>query len=413
MPRPFGEVSVSSGSVRWSVVLVLCATLGLHNGSRIAPAPLLDELRLRYGVDYAGAGNIIGAYTITYAVSQVSAGILTDRFGSRRLLLIGLALMAAGSGIFAIAESYALGLGGRMLMGVAGGFLYTPSIAYCFAAFDKSLRGRAMGYAQSGTGAGMVVSIAAMPLLFEVAGLTGAFGAYPLVAAALWLGVWRLLPPVDAERTPASGGVARLVRERDFWLLLVGFALIGHLATSGVQSWLPTYLRADHGFSVVQAGLAGGLVISGLMVFPAPFGVLADRIRQRRTVMFIGCGLGLIGFVALLLADHPTVAIGAALLVSASMAATIPMQAVYASERFAAVGAGTAIGLVNTGGQIAQAFGGPVYGALLDLGLGFGAIWLTTVVLGVLRIGTVALLKEPGTPAAIAREDRSSARRRA
>jgi len=80
--------------------------------------------------------------------------------------------------------------------------------------------------------------------------------------------------------------------------------------------------------------------------------------------------------------------------VSASMAATIPMQIVFASERFGAVGAGAAIGLVNTGGQLAASLGGPLYGAMLDRGLGFRAVWGTAVVLGLVRVGVVLLLRE-------------------
>jgi predicted MFS family arabinose efflux permease len=381
--------------VRWSIVLVLCGTLGLHNGSRIGPSSLVEELRARYDVEYAGVGNVIGAYTMTYAVSQLSAGVLTDRYGSRRLLLVGLGLMSAGAGLFALAPSYTVGLAGRMLMGVAGGFLYTPAIAYCFAAFDRRARGKAMGLAQSGTGAGLVLSLALMPLLYQGIGLTGALLAYPLVAITLFAAVWLHLPAVDAERKPAGGGLRALVRIRDFWLLLIGYAFLGMLAQTAVLSWLPTYLRTDYGFDVVTAGLAGGLVAAGLMVFPSPFGLLADRIKGRRVVMQIGCGLGLAGWLLLLLTREPYLAIVGGLLVSASMAATIPMQAVYASERFAVVGAGTAVGLINTGGQIAQSLAGPLYGALLDGGFGFGAVWATTVVLGLVRVVVVQLLREP------------------
>ena len=83
------------------------------------------------------------------------------------------------------------------------------------------------------------------------------------------------------------------------------------------------------------------------MLFSPVFGILSDRLTARRPVMLVGCLLALAGFVVLLVTGHPWVAVGAALLVSASMAATIPMQVVFASERFRAVGAGTAIGLVE------------------------------------------------------------------
>jgi len=91
-------------------------------------------------------------------------------------------------------------------------------------------------------------------------------------------------------------------------------------------------------------------------------------------------------------------AIVAGLLVSAGMAATITLQIVYAGERFAAVGAGTAVALVNTGGQLSQSLDGPFYGTILDLGLGFQAVWLIAALLGLIRVGAVLLLREARQP---------------
>jgi hypothetical protein len=67
---------------------------------------------------------------------------------------------------------------------------------------------------------------------------------------------------------------------------------------------------------------------------------------------------------------------------------------VFASERFRAVGSGTAIGLVNTG-QLAASLGGPLYGAFLDRGLGFGVVRGTATALGLLRVLAVLGLCEP------------------
>jgi MFS family permease len=167
------------------------------------------------------------------------------------------------------------------------------------------------------------------------------------------------------------------------------------LAQVAVLSWMPTYLRQIHGFGVVAAGVSTGIVVTGLMLFSPLFGILSDRLTARRPVMLAGCLLALAGFVVLLVTRHPWVAVGAALLVSASMAATIPMQVVFASERFRAVGAGTAIGLVNTGGQIAASLGGPLYGTFLDRGLGFGMVWGVATALGLLRVLAVLGIREP------------------
>ena len=387
--------ATGDGRAPWGRLLVLCGVLALHNAMRIGPVTFIEELRGRYGVDYAGAGNVVGAYTLAYGFAQLLAGLLADRIGSRRLMLVGLGLGAVGSATFAATEDFAVALAARLLMGVAGGCLYTPTIAYTFAAFPSALRGRAMGFAEAGVGAGQVLALLGLPILFQAIGLTPAFLAVPAAAVGLGLAVALALPPIPPAPHAARGSLRDLARERDFWLLAVGFAFVGMLAQVAVLAWMPTYLRQVHAFGVVGAGLSTGIVVTGLMLFSPVFGILSDRLTARRPVMLVGCLLALAGFVILLVTSHPWVAVAAALLVSASMAATIPMQVVFASERFRAVGSGTAIGLVNTGGQIAASLGGPLYGALLDRGLGFGAVWGFATGLSALRILAVLGIREP------------------
>jgi predicted MFS family arabinose efflux permease len=388
-------VEQGRGRTSWAVLLVLCSVLALHNAMRIGPVTLIEELRGRYGVDYARVGNVVGAYTLAYGFAQLVAGLLTDRVGSRRLMLIGLGLGAAGSGVFAVTETYPVAVLARLVMGMAGGCLYTPTIAYTFATFPDALRGRAMGFAEAGVGAGQILSLLGLPVLFGAIGLAPAFLALPVAALGLGLAVILGLPAIPSSRRVARGSIRSLYGERDFWLLLIGFAFVGMLAQVAVLAWMPTYLRQVHGFGVVSAGVSTGIVVTGLTIFSPLFGILSDRLTARRPVMLAGCLLALAGFVVLLVTRQAWVAVGAALLVSASMAATIPMQVVFASERFRAVGAGTAIGLVNTGGQIAASLGGPLYGTFLDRGLGFGAVWGVATALGLLRVLAVLGIREP------------------
>ena len=382
------------GKLGWLGVTVLCASLAIHNAARMAPTPLIEELRVRYDVDYASVGAAIGAYTVSYAVAQLVAGVLADRLGNQRLIKAGLLVMALGSGIFAFSSSFALALAGRFLMGVAGGLLYVPSLTYMLSAFGRAERGKAMGLAQGGIGAGIVLSILLMPPLFLALGLTAAYAVFPVIALLLWLGPVLAVPELVPEGRRTGGSMRALARDRDFLILFVGFAFVGMLAQTAVLSWLPTYLRQEFSFGVAGAGAAGALVAAGLMVFSPIFGVLADRFGSRLRVMLAGSLLGMAGFLILLLTHDPWLVILAGLLVSTGMGATIPMQIVYAGERFAAVGAGTAVAIVNTGGQLSQSLDGPFYGTILDLGLGWTAVWLIATALGVVRVGAVLLLRE-------------------
>jgi len=382
------------GKLGWLGVLVLCASLGLHNGSRIAPTPLIEEFRLRYEADYAAVGTALGAYTLSYAFAQLVAGVLTDRLGSLRLVKAGVLVMALGSGIFAVTTNYTLAVAARLLMGVAGGLLYVPALSYMLAAFGRSQRGKAMGLAQGGIGACIVLSVLLMPPLFLAVGLTGAYLSFPIVSLLLWVGLMLVVPDIPPETQRAGGSVLALARDRDFWLLFMGFAFVGMLAQTSVISWMPTYLRQEFGFGVAEAGAAGALVSAGLMVFSPIFGLLADRLGSHLRVMLAGSALGVLGFLMLLLTHDPILAVVAGLLVSAGMAATVTLQIVYAGERFAAVGAGTAVAIVNTGGQLSQSLDGPFYGTILDFGFGFSAVWLVAAILGLVRLGSVLLLRD-------------------
>ena len=381
----------------WLGVIVLCASLAIHNAARMAPTPLVEELRVRYDADYASVGATIGAYTVSYAVAQLVAGVLADRLGNLRLIKAGLLVMALGSGIFAFTSSFPVALAGRLVMGVAGGLLYVPALSYMLAAYGRTERGKAMGLAQGGIGAGIVLSILLMPPLFLAVGMTGAYGVFPIVALLLWIGQMRVVPELTSESRHSQGSVGALARDRDFWLLFMGFAFVGMLAQTAVLSWLPTYLRQEFAFDVTEAGAAGATVAAGFMISSPIFGVLADRVGSRLRVMLTGSLIGLAGFALLLLTHDPWLVIAAGLLVSAGMGATIAMQVVYAGERFAAVGAGTAIAIVNTGGQLSQSLDGPFYGTILDLGLGWTTVWLIATILGIVRVGSVLLLREDRT----------------
>ena len=188
-----------------------------------------------------------------------------------------------------------------------------------------------MGFAEAGVGAGQVLALLGLPILFQAIGFTPAFLAVPAAAIGLGLAVALALPPIPPAPHAARGSLRDLARERDFWLLAVGFAFVGMLAQVAVLAWMPTYLRQVHAFGVVGAGLSTGIVVTGLMMLFSPvFGILSDRLTARRPVMLVGCLLALAGFVILLVTPHPWVAVAAALMVSASMAATIPMQVVFA-----------------------------------------------------------------------------------
>ena len=123
----------------------------------------LPHIASSLSVQVAGLQWVVDAYTLPFAVLMLSAGVLGDRFGSRRTYLIGLAIFAAASLACGLAPNVATLIAARAVQGAAGALLIPSSLALLnhAAANDHGLRARAVGL---WTAAGSV-AIAAGPVI--------------------------------------------------------------------------------------------------------------------------------------------------------------------------------------------------------------------------------------------------------
>jgi len=350
--------------------------LVLHNAQRIAPVPLFDELRLRFATDYVGVGNLFGAYLLTYAVSNIPAGILADRVDNKHLLTIGAALSLLASLVFAMAKDYPIALASRLALGISGALIYIPSVRYVVISFPKEKRASAMGLVEVGAGVGMFLSLTLLPLLVREFDLLRAFLLLP-VFAALVLGAVLLGLPREQPQGSGSSLRARLIalgNTRPLWNLLVYFFL-GMLAHYSVLGWLPTFLRANFSYSAVQAGLISTLVTLALVVGSPLAGILSDRLGTRTLILLCGSVMSVVSFILFLVSQDPIVAIGAALLAGISMAFTIPVLMILVGEMSDPAGAGLAVSVAATTGQISSSFSGFVFGYALQTSQSFSVVW--------------------------------------
>src|SRR5215470_3898633 len=104
----------------------------------------------------------IDAYTLPFAVLMLTAGTLGDRFGRKRLFLVGLVLFLLGSTLCGFAPTLGWLLFGRVVQGVGAAALSTGSLSVLAAAFsDPRARAQAIGLWAGVSG----VALAAGPLL--------------------------------------------------------------------------------------------------------------------------------------------------------------------------------------------------------------------------------------------------------
>jgi MFS transporter, DHA2 family, methylenomycin A resistance protein len=175
----------------------------------IALAKLGTDLHARV----AGLQWIVDAYTLAFAVLMLSAGLLGDRFGARRMFAAGIALFALSSLACGLALDATTLVIARAVQGVGAAAMLPNSLALLNQAcrHDPKLRARAVGL---WTAAG-AISIAAGPVIGGL--LIAAFGwrsiflvNLPLCAAGLWA-TWAWVPhsPGQQTRSATTAGKAQ------------------------------------------------------------------------------------------------------------------------------------------------------------------------------------------------------------
>jgi EmrB/QacA subfamily drug resistance transporter len=204
----------------------------------------------------AGLQWTINGYALSLAALILLGGSLGDRYGRKRIFMIGITWFAVASLLCGLAPSIELLIGARVLQGIGGALLTPGALAILEASFDRQDRARAIG-AWSGLGG--------------IGGAIGPFIGGWLVEAGSWRYVFLINVPVaalvlwvTARHVPESRDPAA-ARHIDLAGILTGAIGLGGL-TYGFTAW-PTRGPGD---PVVLVSLAVG--VAGLVAF-----VLAER----------------------------------------------------------------------------------------------------------------------------------------
>ncbi|TMR15700.1 MFS transporter [Nonomuraea zeae] len=341
-------------------------------------------MRSGYHLSTSALGIVLACLGLGVAVSDLVWGLLTDRYGDRRILLIGLTSTGAVLSLMAVAATPADGAGivalgaGLLVAGALGGSVNGASGRAIMTWFADGERGLAMSIRQTAIPAGGAVGVALLPWLADVYGFRAVYAlpsAFCLLAAAA---TWRWLhepdqPPAPATAEAALGtgekagsgagraaepgtgpavepGVGRSpLRRWDVWRLALSCALLT-VPQFAVLSFTAIFLHDVKG---------GGATLASVTVLIAQIGGGAARIwTGRRTdrrggrrayLRGIGALTGIAMAAAAVLTGAPTPVTVAALAIGGLLANS--WHGVAYTEIAAMAGAaraGTALGLLGT-----------------------------------------------------------------
>jgi EmrB/QacA subfamily drug resistance transporter len=324
---------LSQAAGRWVVVATaLGAGLVLLETTVLNVA--LPEIARDLGTGMAGMQWTVNAFALALSGLILFGGALGDRYGRRRIYLVGLALFAIASLLGGLAASIGWVIAARTLQGVGAALLVPGSLALIQAAFHTADRARAVGAWSGMSGmagaagpllGGAVVDVAgwrwvfwinvpiaavvavlmirhvpdtrdgAVPGRLDVAGaalaaiglggltysLTDASGGWPLAGTAAAIGLLAMIAFVLVERRAAAPMLPLgLFSIREFSAAnLASFCLYG--AVAGLFFLLPMQLQITTGYSALAAGMAL-LPITVVVLLLSPLaGALVTRVGPR------------------------------------------------------------------------------------------------------------------------------------
>lgn len=170
----------------------------------VLPVFALEAARYPGGDDPAWVGLAMGVYGLTQGLLQLPFGAASDRFGRKRVIVLGLMLFAAGSFLAAAADSVLGLIVGRALQG--SGAISAAVTALLADQTRDSVRTKAMALVGASIGLMFALSLVAAPLLVSAVQLSGLFVLTGVLALACMGVVLWWTPPAPPIAGPARGG---------------------------------------------------------------------------------------------------------------------------------------------------------------------------------------------------------------
>ncbi|MGH2416703.1 MAG: MFS transporter, partial [Candidatus Limnocylindria bacterium] len=145
---------------------------------------------------------VSSGYLLALAATLLAAGWLNDRYGSRLVLGLGGVAFAVLTAACGLAPSFELLIAARIGQGIAGGILYTVSLAIVVTAFPPERRAWAIGVYFTSGALGAVIGPALGGLLTDLGGWRLVFLAQLPLPAAVAIGAWFVLPAGSGRPRP-------------------------------------------------------------------------------------------------------------------------------------------------------------------------------------------------------------------
>ncbi|MCU7712686.1 MFS transporter [Priestia sp. JV24] len=318
-----GKIDVSSQvtekriGLRWGLAVIffivgLVAYMDRANISVVAQ-PMMEDLHMNK-VEF---GLLSSLFYLGYCFAQIPGGILSERFGSRKIITLAVTWWSIFTAMTAAASSYIFLCIVRFLFGMGEGPMYPGNAVFNSYWFQKHEKGRAASALLAGSFFGPIIAPGISVAIMAAFGWHGVFYSFAfigIIIAVAWYIIGRDKPehhPWISEKekiliienrsvTSAEKRSApwkQYLRNIQFWAVGIQYLVVIYMNTFFL-TWLPTYLMEARNFSLKEMGFAASFPWIAICFSVLAGGAISDVILQKTNSRMMARGtLAILGFI--------------------------------------------------------------------------------------------------------------------
>lgn len=361
--------------------------------------PLVPVYAVELGAQGLQVGLIIASFNLARTLSNPLAGRLSDRWGRKPFIALGLLLYALVSVFYVMSTQVVSLIFVRLLHGLTSVLVIPIAMALAADIAPKHRLGRYMGTLNMAVMLGLGVGPLLGGFIRDLFGMSVAFYTMGGLALSTFMGVLAFLPGSKQAKTSKDTQPALPIKHFLTHRVIQGLFLLRFFVAAGqgsVYTFLPL-LAMEMGFSSSQVGIILGINIFLIAILQRICGDLADRLNPKYLIM-VGTFISGLAVVGIPLVDGFAMVLCLNILMGIGNGIATPGGFVITGQIGKTMGMGSMMGITDAGWSLGMIVSPILSGIIMDH-LGLPSIFLTGGML--IMTGTALLslfLKDYGKP---------------
>lgn len=396
----------------WIILFVIFFNLLAIQGVRLSFGAFIAPWEADFQLDRGTISIISMISFIVYGISQPFIGALVDKYGPRVVISFSTILVASSIALTAFASNFwhLLILYGLFVSIGVGGASNVAATVIVTNWFNKK-RGLALAIVETGFAAGQMVLVPGSLLLIQSIGWKGTviiLGLFIVIIVFPIVLIFTRNQPEEKGLQPIGGsiplekndsskvqklGIWDVYRTRQFWFLILPFAICGFTSTGLIDTHLIPIAQVC-GFSTTVTSTGVSILAAFNIIGILLSGVIADRFSSRRILIILYI-VRAFSLIILLYSSEPYIFILFAIIFGLVDFATVAPTQLLATQLYKNYSIGFIVGWLSLGHQIGSALGAYVPGLLYNFNANYDvALYISIVILLLAALFTYFLPKQ-------------------